>query len=393
MLKVLKIKVNGYKLLKENFEINLTTRTRVYEDDLEKEVMQVDEGLNSLRSIAFVGGNSSGKSTILSLIFKTLVFLKTGRWKYIPREFKNDNITLEVVFYLDKDLYKYSVVLNKIDSDNNPTIDKYSPIGNEKLLKIKYMNSRGKKNLDLLETDGEDITNSLGDSLNDTSAITKLTKNQIFVDEFNTNNITNFNEVIVRNTFFTSLNSCSKKLVSAIIQLFDDNIEYIIYNNSDYVTFKRVDEEEIIIHTSELISLLSAGTFRGVELYIRAFNALKNGSVFIIDEIENCFQKNLVNNLLFLFNDSNINSTNAQIIFSTHYVEILDYLKRRDGIFITNKNGNKINVKNLYSDYSVRTELLKSKQFDNNVFNTTLNYHQLLEVRRNLLNELRSNND
>ena len=203
MLKVLKIKVNGYKLLKENFEINLTTRTRVYEDDLEKEVMQVDEGLNSLRSIAFVGGNSSGKSTILSLIFKTLVFLKTGRWKYIPREFKNDNITLEVVFYLDKDLYKYSVVLNKIDSDNNPTIDKYSPIGNEKLLKIKYMNSRGKKNLDLLETDGEDITNSLGDSLNDTSAITKLTKNQIFVDEFNTNNITNFNEVIVRNTFFT----------------------------------------------------------------------------------------------------------------------------------------------------------------------------------------------
>lgn len=393
MLKVLKIKVNGYKLLKENFEINLTTRTRVYEDDLEKEVMQVDEGLNSLRSIAFVGGNSSGKSTILSLIFKTLVFLKTGRWKYIPREFKNDNITLEVVFYLDKDLYKYSVVLNKIDSDNNPTIDKYSPIGNEKLLKIKYMNSRGKKNLDLLETDGEDITNSLGDSLNDTSAITKLTKNQIFVDEFNTNNITNFNEVIVRNTFFTSLNSCSKKLVSAIIQLFDDSIEYIIYNNSDYVTFKRVDEEEIIIHTSELISLLSAGTFRGVELYIRAFNALKNGSVFIIDEIENCFQKNLVNNLLFLFNDSNINSTNAQIIFSTHYVEILDYLKRRDGIFITNKNGNKINVKNLYSDYSVRTELLKSKQFDNNVFNTTLNYHQLLEVRRNLLNELRSNND
>ena len=393
MLKVLKIKVNGYKLLKENFEINLTTRTRVYEDDLEKEVMQVDEGLNSLRSIAFVGGNSSGKSTILSLIFKTLVFLKTGRWKYIPREFKNDNITLEVVFYLDKDLYKYSVVLNKIDSDNNPTIDKYSPIGNEKLLKIKYRNSRGKKNLDLLETDGEDITNSLGDSLNDTSAITKLTKNQIFVDEFNTNNITNFNEVIVRNTFFTSLNSCSKKLVSAIIQLFDDSIEYIIYNNSDYVTFKHVDEEEIIIHTSELISLLSAGTFRGVELYIRAFNALKNGSVFIIDEIENCFQKNLVNNLLFLFNDSNINSTNAQIIFSTHYVEILDYLKRRDGIFITNKNGNKINVKNLYSDYSVRTELLKSKQFDNNVFNTTLNYHQLLEVRRNLLNELRSNND
>ena len=115
--------------------------------------------------------------------------------------------------------------------------------------------------------------------------------------------------------------------------------------------------------------------------------------MFIVDEIENCFQKNLVNNLLFLFNDEKINKNGAQIIFSTHYVEILDYLKRRDGIFITHKENGRINAKNLYSDYDVRTELLKSKQFDNNVFNTSLNYKQLLEVRRNLLNELHSNND
>lgn len=393
MLKVLKIKVNGYKLLENDFEIDLTTKARVYNDDTNKEILPIDEGLNTLRSISFVGGNSSGKSTVLSLILKTFNFLQTGRWEYIGREFKNEKIHLEVVFYLNQLIYKYSVDFNKIDRMNVSNANKYSSIENEKLISIKYVKAKGKKNLELLELEGVDSIYLLGESLEDTSAITKLTKNEIFVDDFYSNNITNFNEIIVRNTFFTSLNSCDKKLVSSIIQLLDNSIEYIIYNNSDNVIFKRVDEEEVTIHSSELIAILSAGTFRGVELYIRAINALKKGKVFIVDEIENCFQKNLVYNLLFLFNDEKINKHGAQIIFSTHYVEILDYLKRRDGIFITHKEKGRINAKNLYSDYDVRTELLKSRQFDNNVFNTSLNYNQLLEVRRNLLSELHSNND
>lgn len=393
MLKVLKIKVNGYKLLEENFEIDFTTKARVYNDDTNKEILPIDEGLNTLRSISLVGGNSSGKSTVLSLILKTFNFLQTGRWEYISREFRNEKIHLEVVFYLNQIIYKYSVDFNKIDEMNVSNANKYSSIENEKIISIKYAKSKGKKNLELLESEGADAIGLLGDSLEDTSAITKLTKNEVYVDDFYTNNITNFNEVIVRNTFFTSLNSCDKKLVSSIIQLLDNSIEYIFYNNSDNVIFKRVGEEEVSIHSSELIAILSAGTFRGVELYIRAINALKIGKVLIVDEIENCFQKNLVYNLLFLFNDEKINKHGAQIIFSTHYVEILDYLKRRDGIFITHKENGKINVKNLYSDYDVRTELLKSKQFDNNVFNTSLNYKQLLEVRRNILNELHSNND
>lgn len=393
MLKILKIKVNGYKLLENNFEIDLTTQARVYNDDTFKEVLQIDDGLNTLKSIAIVGGNSSGKSTVLTLLLKTFIFLQTGRWEYIEREFKGSQIQLDIIFYLNQAIYKYSVDFNKPAPISLSNINKFCQIKNEKLIEMKYVKSKWKKCLQTINNDGINRTQSLEASLDDTSAITKLTKNEIFVDDFYTNNYTTFNEVIVRNTFFTSLNSCSKELASSIIQLLDNSIEYIIYNNSDNVIFKRFNENEIIINSSELIMLLSAGTFRGVELYIRAINALKFGKIFIVDEIENCFQKNLVYNLLFLFNDESINRTGAQIIFSTHYVEILDYLKRRDSIFITHKENGKINIKNLYSDYDVRTELLKSKQFDNNVFNTSLNYNQLLKVRRNLINELYSNND
>ena len=392
MLKILKIKVSGYKLLKDNFDIDFTSKTRVYEEDLEKGAVEINNGLYEFNSYAFVGGNSSGKSTVLSLILKTTLFLQTGRWEYNPLEFKKDKIELEILFYLDGKVYSYYVVLGKNDNGISLANSVYSPIVSEKLYSAKYEKKKGKKNIDGFDNIKKDISDTLK-SLSDTSSLVNITKDKVFVDYFMTNNIVTANEALVRNTFFQALTNCSKELLSSIIQLLDESIEYINYNNSDTVTFKRFNEEPIIMPKIELLAILSTGTFRGIELYIRAINSLKFGKVLIVDEIENSFQKNLVNNLLFLFNDSKINSKGAQLIFSTHYVEILDYLSRRDNIFITHKDDGKISVKNLYSDYNVRTELSKSKQFDNNVFNTLLNYDQLIKVRRNLLDEIHSNND
>ena len=393
MLELLKVKASGFKLLEDNFELDFTIRTRVYQKDKLSEIEEIDKGLNTFRSIAFVGGNSSGKSTALSLVLKTLLFLQTGRWEFIPREFKKDSIDLNIVFYLEGFLYNYSCTFNKIEIDKLSIANIYSPITNEKLIKLEYNKARGIVNLDLLNTNGVDESEILKSSLLDTSAIAKITGDKISVDEFSNNNIVNFDVNIVRNTFFASLNSCDKELVSSIIKLLDESIEYIICDNSDLVKFKRINEKEIIISKFELLSILSSGTFRGVELYVRSINALKYGKVFIVDEIENCFHKNLVKNLLFIFNSKNINSKGAKLIFSTHYTEILDSLSRRDNIFITHKENGYVNVKNLYSDYDVRTELSKSNQFDNNVFNTSFNYEQLLNVKELIINDLHTNND
>lgn len=393
MLELLKVKASGFKLLEDNFELDFTTRTRVYQKDKLSEIEEIDKGLNTFRSIAFVGGNSSGKSTALSLVLKTLLFLQTGRWEFIPREFKKDSIDLNIVFYLEGFLYNYSCTFNKIEIDKLSIANIYSPITNEKLIKLEYNKARGIVNLDLLNTNGVDESEILKSSLLDTSAIAKITGDKISVDEFSNNNIVNFDVNIVRNTFFASLNSCDKELVSSIIKLLDESIEYIICDNSDLVKFKRINEKEIIISKLELLSILSSGTFRGVELYVRSINALKYGKVFIVDEIENCFHKNLVKNLLFIFNSKNINSKGAKLIFSTHYTEILDSINRRDNIFITHKENGYVNVKNLYSDYDVRTELSKSNQFDNNVFNTSFNYEQLLNVKELIINDLHTNND
>ena len=391
MLKLLNIRVNGYKLLEENFTFDFLTRTKVLESDLEKEIFKIDTLLYSFRTLAVVGGNSSGKSTVLSLILKTIDFLSSGRWGYVEHEFKEDKIGLSISFYLDGNIYFYSVNLLKNTSDEGRNRI-YALIDNESLFMKKYVKAKGKKNLENID-DAADVTSRyLQNSLKDTSAIINLVKENILVDAFTNNNVIAVNEGLLSNSLYNILDNSNKELASSIIKLLDDSIEYIKSDSSDYVKFKRYNEDEQILKKIELISILSSGTFRGIELYLRAIKAIKLGKVFIVDEIENCFQKNVVFNLIFLFNDERINKNNAQLIFSTHYTEILDILNRQDSINITHKNNGRINIKNL-KEYDIRVELSKSKQFDNNTFNTSINYQQLMEVRRNLINELYSNND
>lgn len=391
MLKLLNIKVNGYKLLEDNFTFDFLTRTKVLEADLEKEVLKIDNVLYSFRTLAIVGGNSSGKSTVLALILKTIDFLSSGRWSYVENEFKFNTINLSIDFYLDGYIYFYTVNLLKNNSENDRN-NLYAIIDKETLFRKKYSKAKGKKNLDTVD-DATDVTATyLQNSLKDTSAIINLVKDNILVDAFTNNNVIDFNKGLLSNSFYNILNNSNPELASSIIKLLDDSIEYIKSDSSDYVKFKRYNEEETVLKKIELISILSSGTFRGIELYLRAIKAIKTGKVFIVDEIENCFQKNVVFNLIYLFNDAKINKKNAQLIFSTHYTEILDILNRQDSINITHKNNGKISIKNL-KDYDIRVELSKSKQFDNNTFNTSINYQQLMEVRRNLINELHSNND
>lgn len=388
MFKLLKIKVSEYKLLKNDFEIDFTSKARVFNEDLENEVVRIDNSLFSFNTISFVGSNSSGKSTVLSLIYKVCSFLSLGRWEYFKNEFNKEFINLKIDFYLDGYLYSYLVKLNKPEHIDPNNIN-FLKISDEKLFKCKY---KSKKSIEEFNIKNENISNTLN-SLNDTSSITKLTGGHVQVNFFNTNNISNFNEILVKNSFFEALSNENNDLVSSIIKLLDESIEYIKLEDNDTIKFKRFNEREETMNKLELINILSSGTFRGVELYIRAVNALKNGKILIVDEIESSFQKNLVSNLLFLFNDSNININHATLIFSTHYTEILDYLKRRDSIFITHKENGRIDIKNLYSDYNIRCELSKSKLFDNNVFNTSINYDELKIVRRKLIDELHSIND
>ncbi len=100
----------------------------------------------------------------------------------------------------------------------------------------------------------------------------------------------------------------------------------------------------------------SDGTIRLMARAAAMESALSNGGVFVVDEIENRLHPKLVEYIIQRF--QNKNRTNAQLVFTSHSVEILhSELLRRDQYYLVDKDV-KSGATELYSisDFSVRND-------------------------------------
>ena len=88
--------------------------------------------------------------------------------------------------------------------------------------------------------------------------------------------------------------------------------------------------------------------------------------------------------MISLFMDKTVIKDSATIIFTGHYCEVLDLFNRQDNIWIA-KSDNKIGLDNMYESYNIRPELLKSRQFYNNAFDTSVNYEDLMALKKELM--------
>lgn len=384
MFSLLKVKVSGYKMLEDNFTIDFNTKSRVMNPDLDGEIYRIHDKLYSHSIIAFTGSNSSGKTTVLDLLNLCYFFIKKGRWPYIEIPLSKDSFDLYLEFMFNDKIYIYEgKISNKLDIKDNENYSRFCNIIAETLKIGCFSKKLTKKYINELKFEEIKVESN---NVRDTSILASIEGIDFYRDY-----ISSYNTEVFRKYFYDNFNVFNDELLCSIIRLLDESIEYIKYNEDKSISFKRINDKEVIISRYELLNILSNGTKKGIDLYVRAIKTLKYGGILIIDEIENSFHKNLVNNILFLFKDKNININNAKIIFSTHYVEILDVLNRRDNIFILHKDNSMINVKNMYSDYDVRTELLKSNQFNNNTFNTLLNYENLMALKRKIKHEILNN--
>ncbi len=94
------------------------------------------------------------------------------------------------------------------------------------------------------------------------------------------------------------------------------------------------DKEYILNYDSE-----SNGTKRLFSYSPIIKNALEKSKTIVIDEIDNCLHPMLTKALVKMFQDSQINTNSAQLIFNTHEISLLDLdLFRRDQIYFIEKN-------------------------------------------------------
>lgn len=99
----------------------------------------------------------------------------------------------------------------------------------------------------------------------------------------------------------------------------------------------------------------SQGTQRLYWLIAPFLDVLKNGRVLVVDELDASLHTLLVRKLISMFNDPNINTANAQLIFSTHDISLLDNsLFRRDQIWFVEKNQDQATCLFPFTDFSPR---------------------------------------
>lgn len=371
-MKLLKVKINNYKLCEENFNISLTPLANKSKEDKEYELSEIDENLYIYNTLGIVGKNASGKTTSIEVLLIAYDILSNFKIKNTLEYLNNsNNLKIEFFFYHDGYLYFYKTDLN-YQKEND-----YVLFQNEELYKTKYYKSYASELYNLDKYEKININKELP---NDTSIlyyILKEIKTRCFSYNYKIENIIILDEII------ELYNSYNPIILNDIIELLDSNIKNIKMENKNkfIITYKNNKKEEK--NKKELYNILSSGTIKGLYLYLDVLISLKHGVDLVIDEIEIHFHKTLVENIINLYKDKRINKKNATLIFSTHCCELLDLFNRYDNIYITT-NEEKIKITNAYT-YNIRNELSKSKRFYDNTFNTTVNYESLMKVKKHLL--------
>ena len=370
-MKLLHVKANHFKNCSDEYEIDLVARSKKTLEDKEYELQEIADELYTYNTMAFVGKNASGKTTAVELLDACFSILGDFRLEAKPYSFENVELLMD--FYYDGYIYRYETVLRNSDSIGSKAI-----FTNQRIRRKKYYKSNIKG---IYTEEGFSDVNAPGELPEDTSSIFFVLKKKatraIYFDSFG-------NGADTYRLLFATLKDyhISTDILSKVISIFDENISDL--KKLDDHNYKMVFcGQERTLSDKELLYQLSSGTTKGMLLYILVVASLQNGFDLIVDEVENHFHKTLVENMISLYKDKSVNKHKATLIFTTHYCELLDLFNRQDNIFISRAN-EKVYLTNMYSGYDIRPELLKSRQFYNNVFQTAVNYEELMCLKKEL---------
>lgn len=364
-MRILRIEADGIFLFDGKIVIDFNAEQRVYPDNAT--MLYNSFGSTYTNNVlSFVGVNASGKTTSLKLISFVMSMLNAEAINNIGTRVvleRSQNVTLKVCFYDENNGVCLLETIIGVTKEEG-VADRYT-ILYEKLYIRKVGSITSKTNL--FEFSDDNLYKSRDDSQeqfmflkDDVSIVIALGKtgNVFFRD------LTNW-------TDFNVLNSIGNFPIE-LIQFLDPSIEYIRFNPNEtefIVKFKR-DNAPISMRGVQNIShYLSSGTIKGLNVFMHAWMVLIRGGYFIIDEIENHFNKEIVATLIRFFMDKKVNKNGATLIYSTHYVELLDELDRNDGIYVIRNNGG-VSIQKLHHILK-RNDIKKSDIFQSGMLEGT----------------------
>ena len=379
-MRILRIEADGIFLFNGKIVIDFNAEQRVYPDNAA--MLYNPFGSTYTNNVlSFVGVNASGKTTSLKLISFVMSLLNAEAINNIGAKVvleRSKKVTLKTYFYDEnKGVCLLETVIGVTKEEG--AADRYT-ILHEELYIRKAGSITSKTNLFEFSDDNlfksRDVSQEqfmfLKDDVSIVIALGK-TGNVFFRD-------------LTEWTDFNILNSFGNFPIE-LIQFLDPSIEYIRFNPNEtelIVKFKK-DKEPIAMRGIQNIShYLSSGTIKGLNVFMQAWMVLIKGGYFIIDEIENHFNKEIVATLIRFFMDKKVNKNGATLVYSTHYVELLDELDRNDGIYVIRNNGG-VSIQKLHHILK-RNDIKKSDVFQSGMLEgTTPSYEASMRLKKVLI--------
>ncbi len=154
----------------------------------------------------------------------------------------------------------------------------------------------------------------------------------------------------------------TETLATPVVQAFDSSVERLDWDSQNEVyTLQFKGERARIVDRNVAAMLLSRGTVFGSEMVNRAMEVLSCGGYLLVDEMEEAINRSLVATIIDLFVSPVTNPHGAQLIFTTHYPELLDALHRKDNIYLLVRGEDQRTEVVKYSDRVRRIENKKSE--------------------------------
>lgn len=376
-MKLLKVTFDGLEMFKHGkLTLDFFATDRVV--DL-RGVTPVEKPIYSENVVAFAGINASGKTTTLRLAALAINLLSGGSVALslqAPCFALLDVLKIDALFYHNGAYYRLASEIEQLQGRGlyaEPAFvsemlwEKKGSIVSKKVLEDPERFSSEAALITNRNDLPEQVLDFLPDSVSIVSALTKGDRP--------------FASLAVPSDA-EWLRFEDKPLEDVIAKAFDKSIGHIDIGESGSSVEFETGISVATAHARDLASSLSSGTIKGANIIQRAIDALRTGGYLLVDEIENHLNKQLVGMIIDLFEANDTNPHGATLLFSTHYPEILDYLKRKDNVYFLVR-GEEHSVSAIrYSDRVKRIENKKSEVFlANYIAGTAPRYADVAELK------------
>lgn len=396
-MRLLRVEIAGCGLFQDKFIFDFvnsdSVRKSYFDNDNALQAYKIKPGIYTQVLMALTGLNATGKTTTLELLSAITQIVMQGKslndpsirrvfFKLLPL-MKEKNLEWNVFFFYKHKFYLLHSVITAENILNEAVEDSGFKFKFEELKECKEKVTR--KNL------GEVASYTIDLNRSEVADNPYLKEDVSIISSFK-----GFQGSVFPLGQSTNLNLPAWIGVPAeeVVHVFDPNIENLsISRDKEGKTTSRLSFKNHRKFTyggspMGLLDLLSSGTIKGLTVLPGIIRVLKLGGYVFIDEIENHFNKKIIEWFFSLFTDVRTNPNGACLIFSTHYPELLDSFKRKDNIYITRRDKENYCECVRYSDFVRRNELLKSKVILENVINGTAPRYQDLENGRKWISSI-----